>query len=384
MCHQITIILAGIYIHIPFCKTRCSYCDFFSSTDDSTASRYVAAISRELEVRKSELPNETIQTIYFGGGTPSQLSIEQFERIFRVIQSNYSIDENAEITIEANPDDMTEAYVKGLVALPFNRVSMGVQSFDDDDLKSLNRRHSSVQAVEVIDLCRKHNLSNISIDLMYGLPNQTIIAWRKNVDIAISLPVQHISAYHLIYEKGTDLYRKLKKGEVKEADEDLSVEMFQYLREKLLEKGFLHYEISNFALDGFFSRHNSSYWKGFPYLGIGTAAHSFDGVNRFWNPSNIKIYLDQAKAGVFYPEIEESTLHTRYNDFVIVTLRTMWGLDLSELERRFGNELKKFFLQEASHFLHKGLLLQVDNKFTISSEGLFVSDSIMSQLLFVE
>ncbi|MEI7675620.1 MAG: radical SAM family heme chaperone HemW [Bacteroidales bacterium] len=376
--------MAGIYIHIPFCKTRCSYCDFFSSTDDSTASRYVAAISRELEVRKSELPNETIQTIYFGGGTPSQLSIEQFERIFRVIQSNYSIDENAEITIEANPDDMTEAYVKGLVALPFNRVSMGVQSFDDDDLKSLNRRHSSVQAVEVIDLCRKHNLSNISIDLMYGLPNQTIIAWRKNVDIAISLPVQHISAYHLIYEKGTDLYRKLKKGEVKEADEDLSVEMFQYLREKLLEKGFLHYEISNFALDGFFSRHNSSYWKGFPYLGIGTAAHSFDGVNRFWNPSNIKIYLDQAKAGVFYPEIEESTLHTRYNDFVIVTLRTMWGLDLSELERRFGNELKKFFLQEASHFLHKGLLLQVDNKFTISSEGLFVSDSIMSQLLFVE
>jgi len=335
-------------------------------------------------VRKSELPNETIQTIYFGGGTPSQLSIEQFERIFRVIQSNYSIDENAEITIEANPDDMTEAYVKGLVALPFNRVSMGVQSFDDDDLKSLNRRHSSVQAVEVIDLCRKYNLSNISIDLIYGLPNQTIEAWRKNVDIAISLPVQHISAYHLIYEKGTDLYRKLKKGEVKEADEDLSVEMFQYLREKLLEKGFLHYEISNFALDGFFSRHNSSYWKGFPYLGIGTAAHSFDGVNRFWNPSNIKIYLDQAKAGVFSPEIEESTLHTRYNDFVIVTLRTMWGLDLSELERRFGNELKKFFLQEASHFLHKGLLLQVDNRFTISSEGLFVSDSIMSQLLFVE
>lgn len=376
--------MAGIYLHIPFCKTRCSYCDFFSSTDDSTASRYVAAICRELEVRKSELPNETIQTIYFGGGTPSQLTIAQFERIFEVIHANYTIDENAEITIEANPDDMTETYVEGLARLPFNRVSMGVQSFDDDDLKSLNRRHSANQALDVVALCRKHNLTNISIDLMYGLPNQTIEAWRKNVDIAVSLPVQHISAYHLIYEKGTDLYRKLKKGEVKEADEDLSVEMFQYLRSRLLAKGFLQYEISNFALDGFFSRHNSSYWQGIPYLGIGTAAHSFDGNNRFWNPSNIKIYLDQAKAGVFSPEIEESTLHSRYNDFVIVTLRTMWGLDLSELERRFGSELTQFFLHEAQPFINKGWLKQEGQIFTISTDGLFVSDSIMSQLLFVD
>ncbi|MFZ4456324.1 MAG: radical SAM family heme chaperone HemW [Bacteroidales bacterium] len=376
--------MAGIYIHIPFCKTRCSYCDFFSSTDDSTASQYVSAICVELEERRKELPNEQIDTIYFGGGTPSQLTIGQFEQIFEVITANYLISENAEITIEANPDDMTENYVARLATLPFNRVSMGVQSFDDEDLKSLNRRHSANQAIEVIELCRQHNLTNISIDLMYGLPNQTIEAWKKNVDVAVSLPVQHISAYHLIYEKGTDLYRKLKKGEVKEADEELSVAMFDYLRSKLIDKGFLHYEISNFALDGFFSRHNSSYWKGIPYLGIGTAAHSFDGKNRFWNPSNIKIYLDQAKKRSFSPEIEESTPQSRYNDFIIVTLRTMWGLDFSELERRFGSEYAQFFLNEAKPFLDQNLLTQTGKHFTISAKGLFVSDSIMSQLLSVD
>ncbi|MDD2798362.1 MAG: radical SAM family heme chaperone HemW [Bacteroidales bacterium] len=376
--------MAGIYIHIPFCKMRCSYCDFFSTTNDSTASRYVDAVCRELETRRNELPNETIQTIYFGGGTPSQLTIGQFGQIFESIHANFKIEESAEITIEANPDDMTESYVSGITTLPFNRVSMGVQSFDDHDLKSLNRRHDARQALDVIELCRKNGLTNISIDLMYGLPNQTIEAWRKNVDIAISLPVQHISAYHLIYEKGTNLYRKLKKGEVKEADEELSVAMFQYLREKLMAKEFLHYEISNFALNGFFSQHNSSYWQGIPYLGIGTSAHSFDGVSRFWNPSNIKLYLEQAEKGIFSPEIEESSLHSRYNDFVIVTLRTMWGLNLIELEKRYGKELATFFLKEAEPFLKNGMLLKNGNQFSISSKGLFVSDTVMSQLLFVD
>lgn len=376
--------MAGIYIHIPFCKTRCSYCDFFSSTDDSTASRYVNAICVELEERKNELPNAEIETIYFGGGTPSQLTIEQFAQIFEIIKANYIVRQDAEITLEANPDDMTEAYVSGLASLPFNRVSMGVQSFDDLDLQSLNRRHTAHQALDVIELCRQHELTNISIDLMYGLPNQTLEAWRKNVDVAVALSVQHISAYHLIYEKGTDLYRKLKKGEVKEADEELSVAMFDYLRNSLIQKGFLHYEISNFALDGYFSRHNSSYWKGVPYLGIGTAAHSFDGVNRFWNPSNIKTYLDQAKKRQFSPEIEESTPQSRYNDFVIVTLRTMWGLDILELEERFGTDYTQFFLQEAKPFLDQKLLTQSGNRFTISADGLFVSDAIMSQLLSVD
>jgi oxygen-independent coproporphyrinogen-3 oxidase len=376
--------VAGIYIHIPFCKTRCSYCDFFSSTDDSTASRYVKAICVELEERKNELPNAEIETIYFGGGTPSQLTIEQFAQIFEIIKANYIVRQDAEITLEANPDDMTEAYVAGLASLPFNRVSMGVQSFDDHDLQSLNRRHTAHQALDVIELCRQHELTNISIDLMYGLPNQTLEAWRKNVDVAVALPVQHISAYHLIYEKGTDLYRKLKKGEVKEADEELSVAMFDYLRNSLIQKEFLHYEISNFALDGYFSRHNSSYWKGVPYLGIGTAAHSFDGVNRFWNPSNIKTYLDQAKERQFSPEIEESTPQSRYNDFVIVTLRTMWGLDILELEERFGTNYTQFFLQEAKPFLDQKLLTQSGNRFTISADGLFVSDAIMSQLLSVD
>lgn len=342
------------------------------------------AICTELEVRKRELPNEQIDTIYFGGGTPSQLTIDQFRVILSVIEANYPISPQAEITIEANPDDMTEEYVAGLATLPFNRVSMGVQSFNDNDLSDLNRRHSAAQAVDVIDRCRRHHLSNISIDLIYGLPKQTLEAWKMNVDIAVSLNVQHISAYHLIYEKGTDLYRKLKKGEVKEADEDLSVAMFEYLKKKLEESGFIHYEISNFALDGFYSRHNSSYWKGIPYLGIGTAAHSFDGKNRFWNPSNIKLYLQQAATRQFAPEIEESTQQSRYNDFVIVSLRTIWGLGLGELENRFGNEMLQFFLNEAKPFFKNGSLIQKDNNISISPDAVFISDAIMSQLLWVD
>jgi oxygen-independent coproporphyrinogen-3 oxidase len=376
--------LAGIYLHIPYCKTLCNYCDFFSTTNDSSAGKFVDTLCRELELRKNELPNETIQTIYFGGGTPSQLTIAQFRQIFDTIAAHYRIDSEAEITIEANPDDLNEEYIKGLTTLPFNRISIGIQSFDDDDLKRLRRRHSSTQALDAIELCRKHGLTNISIDLMYGLPDQTIEAWSKNVTIACNLAVQHISAYHLIYEKGTALYRKLKKGEVVEADEELSILMFRDLRDQLAKKGFQHYEISNFALNGYVSRHNSSYWSGIPYLGIGAAAHSFNGIDRLWNAPNLTAYIAQGETGLFLPEIEKSTLHSRYNDFIIITLRTMWGLNLSDLTQKFGDELSNYFLKEVTPFIKKGWVIKSDNNYRIAIEGLFVSNTILSELLFVD
>lgn len=376
--------MAGIYIHIPFCKTRCSYCDFFSTTNESTADRYVSAVNAELIFRKKELKELPISTVYFGGGTPSQLTIAQFARIFDVIYSNYTVEPTAEITIEANPDDMTEEYVLALKGLPFNRVSMGIQSFDDGDLKRLNRRHSASQALDVVERCQQNGLTNISIDLMYGLPLQTLEGWRRNVDIACSLGVQHISAYHLIFEKGTKLYQKLKKGEVNEADEELSVSMFHYLRDKLLAKGFVHYEISNFALDGFYSKHNSSYWKGIPYLGIGASAHSFDGENRWWNAPNMKSYLLQGEEGVFTPEIEVGSLVSRYNDFVIVSLRTMWGVEMDVLRSKFGDFFADYFLKEVACFLDKGWMVQRGDCYSITPEGLFVSDTIFISLICLE
>lgn len=376
--------MAGIYIHIPFCKTRCSYCDFFSTTNESTADRYVDAVNAELVFRKNELKSSAISTIYFGGGTPSQLSIAQFELIFSTIYSNFEVEEEAEITIEANPDDMTEEYVEGLKTLPFNRVSMGIQSFDDGDLKRLNRRHTAQQALDVVERCKRSGLNNISIDLMYGLPLQTFDGWKRNVAVACSLGVQHISAYHLIYEKGTKLFQKLKKGEVVEADEELSVSMFQYLRESLISHGFIHYEISNFGLEGLFSKHNSSYWKGVPYLGIGASAHSFDGENRWWNAPNMKSYLQQGENGLFLPEIEKGTHVSRYNDYVIVSLRTMWGLDIEELGNKFGDFYANYFLKEVGGFIDKGWVVRQGNSYSITPEGLFVSDTILVALICLE
>jgi putative oxygen-independent coproporphyrinogen III oxidase len=375
--------MAGIYIHVPFCSKRCTYCDFFSSTNMQNKEIYVDSVVKELELRKEYLSGEGIGTIYFGGGTPSQLDIRAFERIFETISRLYEIDDDAEITLEANPDDMTPGYVEGIATLPFNRVSMGVQSFKDEDLHFLNRRHDIRQAFKAIALCKENGLINLSIDLIYGLPGQSMEDWQFNLSEAIRLDIPHLSSYHLIYEEGTPLFRQLHSGKVKPVMEELSVAMFTELIDTLADAGYEQYEISNFAKNKLYSRHNSSYWKGIKYLGVGPSAHSFDGKTRQWNVSSMTKYFKGIAAGFPDVEMEELDTKTSYNDFIITGLRTMWGVDLHELQKLYGEELLTYCMKQAAPHLKNGLLVNADSVLKLTRQGIFISDGIMSDLLYV-
>ena len=376
--------MAGIYIHVPFCAKRCLYCDFYSNTEMSYKDPYLVALQQEMELRKEYLSGETIETIYFGGGTPSQLQAADFSRIFDTINRLFRVSDDSEITLEANPDDLQPAYVGMLRQFPFNRISMGVQSFDDDDLRFLNRRHDSRQAVRAVELCREAGITNLSIDLIYGLPGQTVGRWERNLEAAIRLDVPHLSAYHLIYEEGTALYKLLEAGRVTPVEESVSVDLFTLLIDRLTAAGYLHYEISNFARPGCFSRHNSSYWLGKSYLGLGPSAHSYNQQERMWNVSSLPIYIAGMEQGIPNVEREPLPLETRYNDFIITGLRTMWGIDLEEMERRFGKRLADYCRQEAATYLRRGLLSLKGSVMTLSRAGVFVSDGIMSDLLWVD
>lgn len=375
--------MAGLYIHIPFCAKRCLYCDFFSNTEMKFKEPYVDAIIREMELRKEYIGGEPVETIYFGGGTPSQLQVADFERIFEAAARLFDISNCKEVTLEANPDDMTPEYVSALRSLPFNRVSMGVQSFQEKDLRFLNRRHDRSQALRAVALCKENGIGNISIDLIYGLPGQTLDEWISNLDEAIRLDIPHISAYHLIYEEGTALYKLMEAGKIAPAEEELSVSLFSTLIYKLTEAGYLHYEISNFARPGYISQHNSSYWTGKKYLGIGPSAHSYDGESRQWNISSLPLYLKGVVSGHPDVELEELDLNTRYNDYIITGLRTMWGIQLPEIKEQFGEEKQTYLEHQAAAYLRKGLLIRKNDRLTLSKEGIFISDGIMSDLLWV-
>ena len=291
----INLIMAGIYLHIPFCKKRCIYCDFFSTTQSEKKDNYVQALCNELKLRKDYLGTEYIETIYLGGGTPSQLAPKDFEQIFQTLTDNFQISEKAEITLEANPDDLTTAYIADLQNFPFNRLSMGIQTFNEYTLKLLNRRHTAIQAIQAYDNCRKAGFQNISIDLIYGLPGEDKALWQKDLEQATSMRPEHISAYHLIYEENTPLWNLREQHKVHEADEDLSLSLFSLLIEHLSSHGYQHYEISNFCLPGKHSRHNSSYWKEEKYLGCGPSAHSYNGTAREWNISSLDDYIAVSK-----------------------------------------------------------------------------------------
>ncbi len=342
-------------------------------------SAYIKALKDEITFRKNDLLEQEISTLYFGGGTPSQLDISDWKEIFDHLYSTFDLSKTSEITLEANPEDLTDEYILNLSQLHFNRISIGIQSFLDSDLKSLNRRHNSERAIQAIRKCKQLGFDNISIDLMYGLPGQTLEQWKENLQIASSLGVQHISSYHLIYEEDTALYRQLESGKIKPIDEDLSLEMFQTLIQSLKDAGFIHYEISNFALPGYISQHNSSYWKETPYLGLGPSAHSFDGHNRHYNPSSIKDYIsDPTKRSSEILSIDE-----QYNDLILISLRTSWGLNLSHLRSKYGDDKYNYCLEMAKpHIENKNLILK-DNILKISDEGIFISDSIMSDLMFI-
>jgi oxygen-independent coproporphyrinogen-3 oxidase len=344
---------------------------------------YLAAVLQEMEMRKDYLSGETVETIYLGGGTPSQLTVKEAGRLFEGIYRLFPVDEHAEITLEANPDDMTPGYVASLRQLPVNRISMGVQSFDDDDLRFLRRRHTGRQAHEAVRLCRENGYVNISLDLIYGLPGQTPARWEKNLAEALLPAVPHLSAYHLTYEEGTPLYRLKEEGRIQPVDEEVSVTLFDMLIDTLTESGYQHYEISNFAKPGCQSVHNSSYWTGKKYLGIGPSAHSYNGESRQWNISSLVHYIEGIRRSL--PEIESETLnnHNKYNDYILTGLRTCRGLSLSFILSAFGKEKYSYCLGQAMRFIHSGLLEKEEDRLFFSRPGLFVSDSVISDLLWV-
>ena len=375
--------MAGIYIHIPFCKRRCIYCDFFSTTQSEKKSAYVRALCRELEMRRDYVEGEEIETIYLGGGTPSQLTEEELKAIFSSIYHIYKVKTNAEITLEANPDDLTPEYVAMLRQLPINRISMGIQTFQEETLKLLHRRHTAVQAIEAFRRCREAGFRNISIDLMYGLPGETLETWKEDLRQAINLRPEHISAYHLIYEEDTALWRLREQHCVEEADEDLSVSLFTTLIDRLSEAGYQHYEISNFCLPGLHSRHNSSYWTSKKYLGCGPSAHSFNGVSRQWNVASLEGYIKGVEEGELDYEVEELDLYTRYNDYVLTSIRTCWGMSLSKLRSEFGEELYRYCMRMAKPHEDQGVLENREGVLRLTRKGIFVSDGIMSDLMWV-
>lgn len=396
--------MAGIYVHIPFCESRCIYCDFYSTTRLKDRTSYVNALTRELKFRTDYLPHSagrqpTIHTIYFGGGTPSQLSCCQLEQILNTIYKEYDVSNDAEITIEANPDDLSKQCIKELRSLPFNRISMGIQTFDDNRLRFLRRRHNGEEAIEAVKRCQDAGLENISIDLIYGLPQETLPEWEEDINQALTLHTPHISAYALIYEEGTPLWNMKEKGLVKEIEDETSLAMYNLLIERLTSDGFEHYEISNFARSGFRSRHNSSYWMDIPYLGCGPSAHSFDGHSRQWNTSDLTTYINMINAcqsptdflNASWIEKEELSLSTRYNDFILTSLRTCWGADIHIMKKKFGNKLSDYCLRMSKPYLDSGhLVLTKRNEqapeglLKLTRRGLFLSDGIISDLLYVE
>lgn len=376
--------MAGIYLHIPFCKRRCIYCDFFSTTQSERKAAYVSSLCKELELRKDYLQKEPIETIYFGGGTPSQLEEKDFVSIFKTIFRNYEVIPTPEITLEANPDDLTPVYIAMLSTLPFNRLSMGIQTFNDDILQLLHRRHTARQAKEAFFNCRNAGFRNISIDLMYGLPGESTATWEHDLEEAVGMKPEHISAYHLIYEEGTALWKLKEQHRVEEADEDLSVELFTLLINRLKTAGYHHYEISNFCLPQKHSRHNSSYWTGKKYLGCGPSAHSYDGRSRQWNIASLDKYIIGIETEKPDFELEELDLYTRYNDFIITSVRTCWGLPLDKLQTEFGNKLYDYCLKTAHPHLQQGTLEIKGNTLKLTGSGIFVSDGIMSDMLWVD
>jgi oxygen-independent coproporphyrinogen-3 oxidase len=378
--------MAGIYIHVPFCESRCAYCDFYSTTLLRHRSAYVDTVCRELKLRLGELQGAPIETIYLGGGTPSTLTIEELSSIltslrnFHLSSFNFQL---AEITLEANPDDLTEEYVQGLRTLPFNRVSIGIQSFHDRTLRLVGRRHTAQEAIDAVHRCQRMGLTNISIDLMYGLPGETLEDWTYSLEQAIALGVPHISAYHLTYEEGTRLWRMKEQGVVSPIDEEQSIRAFELLREKLLAAGYEHYEISNFALPGYHSRHNSSYWKGIPYIGVGPGAHSYDGSNRRWNLSSLADYIATPPGEDVPHEVEHLSTEERYDERIITELRTARGIDLTGLLADFGERYHAHCLRCAAPYIHRGQLIHTaDNHLRLTPESIFISDAVMRDLLF--
>ncbi|MFI5149671.1 MAG: radical SAM family heme chaperone HemW [Bacteroidia bacterium] len=374
--------MAGIYIHIPFCKQACHYCDFHFSTVLRQKQDFLNALKTEILLRKDYLKQETVDTVYFGGGTPSLLTEQELDEVFSTLHDNFSIAPDAEITLEANPDDLLPSKLKVFKKASVNRLSIGIQSFRQEDLTWMNRAHTAIQAQDCVKLARDAGISNISIDLIYGLPAQDDETWRKNLHRAFELEVQHISAYALTVEPRTALASHIRKGISAAPDEEQFSAQFKVLREETRWNGFQQYEISNFGQAGYFSRHNTSYWQGIPYLGLGPSAHSFDGTSRQWNIANNPVYIRALEKGETFSEQEYLTPTQQYNEFVMTSLRTMWGCNSGVVGKKFGPSLQAHCLAEAEFYLHSGKLVQVGPSLLLTEEGMQIADRIASDLFF--
>lgn len=373
--------MAGIYLHIPFCKRKCAYCDFYSVANKSNIENFVNAICTEIKLQSEYLGDEKIQTIYFGGGTPSILSSNLIKKILKEIHKYFDVDSNNEITLEANPDDLNEKYLKSIFDIGVNRLSIGIQSFNDSDLQLMRRKHTVNQAISSVIEAQKTGFKNISLDLIYGLPDLSLKKWEENIDQAIRLNIQHISAYHLTIEPNT-LFQKLQKNQkLNLPNEKESLEQFQLLVEKTKENGFLHYETSNFAKDGSISLHNTNYWMSVKYLGLGPSAHSYNLTSRQWNISNLRAYLDSITKGKIPLEKEILEEKEKYNDYVITSLRTMWGLNIEKLKNDFDKKYLRYFLSKTENLLKENLLRKSGNNFILTEKGMFISDNIMESFL---
>lgn len=373
--------MAGIYIHIPFCKQRCNYCDFYKEISLSHTGRFTEALRSELIQRSNYLNSASVRTIYFGGGTPSVLLFGQFNSIFETLYEHFSIDSNAEITLEANPDDLTPDYLRMLSNLPFNRISIGIQSFNDNELRAVNRRHTAQQATMAVQEARKAGFRNISIDLIYGLPGQSMEQWKINLEKAFELEPEHISAYGLTFEEGTGLWKQREKGLVKEVPDELMLEMYRYMMLQMNEKGYDAYEISNFAKPGYRSLHNSSYWDMSTYLGAGPSAHSYNGYSRQWNIAHLLRYMEGIELNQAVFEIEHLDEKDAYNDFIMVRLRTSEGIDLKKLSTHYGDNSVIWCLKQAETFIWSGHLKKTYDTLTLTPEGVEISNTIIAHLM---
>lgn len=372
----------GIYIHIPFCKQACHYCDFHFSTSVKKKGELVNMLCRELVLRKDELGENKVQTIYFGGGTPSLLSSEELKQIFKTINANFTVAEDAEITLEANPDDLSREKLELLGNSPINRLSIGVQSFFEEDLKLMNRAHNATEALESIQMAKEY-FDNISIDLIYGIPDMSEERWKKNIEMALDLGLPHFSCYALTVEPHTALKKFIEKGLIKPVDDEAAKVHFDILTETLKKAGFIHYEFSNYGKPGYFSQNNTAYWMGKPYLGIGPSAHSYDGESRKWNVSNNSLYIKYLGKGEIPFQEEVLSLTDKYNEYVMTRLRTMWGISLEEVEGKFGLRFKNYLLDQAKENLREGLLELKEDKIKVTEKGKFLSDGIAADLFLV-
>ena len=375
--------MAGIYLHIPFCKRKCHYCNFFSLATTKYRLEFVAALLKEIHERKDYLQAEIIDSIYFGGGTPSLLSMEQLTTILDALFNSFTIKNNAEITLEANPDDLNKSYLQQLKNTPVNRLSIGIQSFNNDELKYINRVHNGQEAINAVKDAQNTGFHNLSIDLIYGIPNSSLQSWEKNLEIASSLQAPHLSAYSLTQEPNTAYDILVKKGKLKAPEDEKAIHQYEILQSRLPELQMEQYEISNYATKEKYARHNTSYWQGVSYLGLGPSAHSFNGKTRRWNISNLSKYIQSSEEGEVLAEQESLSMVDKWNEWVMTGLRTKWGLVPEEKEQLFPKEWILLLEQKSQAFIQQGLLIKDKQSYVLSNRGKLFADGISAEF-FIE